>query len=365
MVIALCFVPIKLNLTYLFLYPGILLLLLGSTSRIKSQFREFSSMMRPFYLLMATLCVSALFGVAPLNSIVEVLKLTLLTLAIPCWLITIKRFGHFKCLTLLIASQTIMSLYSVLEYLSIAPEAFLGPVTESGQLGIVIPLALGALLSQRTIAQRRTLPALKSSALLLFTTLILNLKRGPWLGVFSATSYLLYAKRPRWLASFILLTITISIFIDPVRERIIESGQHFTIAGGRQVMWSIASDLITRAPMGIGFGNSQILQDYAREIPPEHKHFHSNFINILVEGGILALMLFLWWGLSMLKTTLYQKNTKDILQLSAGSAILSWLVAGIVEYNFGDSEVLLLLFFTIAYSASSLQSQAKSSTIVS
>jgi O-antigen ligase len=139
--------------------------------------------------------------------------------------------------------------------------------------------------------------------------------------------------------------VTASVFITPVRERIFHSYDHFTISGGRSTIWRIGAELASEYPLGIGYHNSGILRQFAPEIPPELKHFHNNILNITAESGWLAGLIFLWFILSTCRFCLRQK-TSPIL-VAFGCAVLSWQVAGLVEYNFGDSEITLLIWIAL------------------
>jgi O-antigen ligase len=81
-------------------------------------------------------------------------------------------------------------------------------------------------------------------------------------------------------------------------------------------------------------------------------HLHNNIVQIAAERGLLCLASFLWFifeiyaGLGrMLKTA--EPGTRWTI-LSAIAAVTGFLVAGLFEYNFGDSEVLLLFLFIVS-----------------
>jgi O-antigen ligase len=115
------------------------------------------------------------------------------------------------------------------------------------------------------------------------------------------------------------------------------------------MLWDIGVDLSTRFPLGVGVRNSRFLQTFSDEIPEEMNHFHNNLINITVEGGWIALSLFLWWIVSILRvsfTRSAQPGWSPLLS-AIGCAVLSWQVAGLVEYNWGDSEVRMMVYITL------------------
>ena len=190
--------------------------------------------------------------------------------------------------------------------------------------------------------ERNGLVALMVQLPLLTAALIVNLKRGPLLGVFVGATVFFLLTSQKIARLLVGLGALLLLTIPPLRERIAASLDHFFIAGGRSTIWRIGSELAAKFPTGLGFHNSGTLRQYAPEIPPELKHFHSNPLNILAENGWLALTIFIWFVVSSI--TLCFKDRTNTFKIGVGCALLSWQVAGLVEYNFGDSEVLLIVW---------------------
>ncbi len=204
----------------------------------------------------------------------------------------------------------------------------------------------GALFSRYQTSHTKLLVTLGVvSAPLLLNALLVNLKRGPWIGVIVASLVFCSFFARRFIAVVIIAAATASVFINPVRERIVHSYDHFTISGGRSTIWRIGAELASEYPLGIGYHNSGILRQFAPEIPPELKHFHNNILNITAESGWLAGLIFLWFILSTCRFCLRQKSSPILV--ACGCAVLSWQVAGLVEYNFGDSEITLLIWIAL------------------
>jgi O-antigen ligase len=91
--------------------------------------------------------------------------------------------------------------------------------------------------------------------------------------------------------------------------------------------------------------------DLARDVP-YYGHLENNIVQLGAERGLLCLAAFLWFIfelyaslIAMLKTAT-EDNRWAIL--SALSALTGFIVSGFFEYNFGDSEVLLLLLFIVS-----------------
>ena len=199
---------------------------------------------------------------------------------------------------------------------------------------------------------------------LITAALCVNLKRGPWLGVLIAGITLLACTKRKLVLPIVAATVLLAALLPPVRERISLSYEHFMIHGGRYAMWEVGVELAGRFPTGIGFDNSEFMRDFSTRIPPQHDHMHNNILNILVETGWLGLVFFVWWLASILRVSMMSGHTsrENALLFCCGCAILSWQVAGLVEYNFGDSEVLYVVFIVLGIMSSLLRKDAMSTT---
>jgi O-antigen ligase len=210
--------------------------------------------------------------------------------------------------------------------------------------GMVITLLLKAA-APRTQEARGLLTFATLYLPLLISALLLNLKRGPWVGVTLGVAVLCFLFARKFLAFIIGAAIVTAITVPPIRERLAVSYDHFTISGGRSTIWRIGCDLISQYPLGIGYHNSGIMRQFSLEIPPELKHFHNNLINIAAESGILTVGIFVWFIYAVLRACF--RRPLSGLHVAIGCAIISWQTAGLVEYNFGDSEVMIIVWMLL------------------
>jgi hypothetical protein len=402
-------VPLKLSLSYIALIPLILLWFWRERRSIKLQ--KFSPSEKlvaiPALFFMTSVALSALIGINPIRSILPFVSLAFFATTI---FVFAQHGKLIPVLIALLTGQVISSLHSVLDaaYPDVLLGLFVGTVSESGQLALSIPVILGLLWRMypeintsihkvdhiklligstiTTIAlvlfgfrKQMDLPlsliscifiisiafsfkvcrhALKSSthtrryaillcvyAPLLVTALAVNLKRGPWLGVVVGSIIFFWRFAPRMSALVVSIAVVCAATIAPITERLAASYQHFTIAGGRSTIWRIGLEMIAQFPLGIGLHNSAVLQSFAPEIPPELKHFHNNLINITAESGWLGCGMFLWFILAIIQRGFVKPLNP--LHVAIGCSILSWQTAGLVEYNFGDSEVVLLAWILV------------------
>jgi O-antigen ligase len=81
-------------------------------------------------------------------------------------------------------------------------------------------------------------------------------------------------------------------------------------------------------------------------------HLENNVIQIAAERGLLCLAAFFWFIFELYGSLLEMLKTgpeeMHWLVLSAIAALSGFIVAGFFSYNFGDSEILLLLLFIVS-----------------
>lgn len=109
-----------------------------------------------------------------------------------------------------------------------------------------------------------------------------------------------------------------------------------------------------------GVGPGQLKHAYARVAPPEAmrrstSHLHNTPLQVVVERGVVGLVFWLWIfvaflvrGVAILRKLPSDAAGDRALVLGSLAAIVTFLVAGLFEYNFGDAEVLLVAMALMA-----------------
>jgi hypothetical protein len=204
--------------------------------------------------------------------------------------------------------------------------------------------------------QRELFQLVWPAAALLFAALLINLKRGPWLGVFVELMVIGYVLSKRLLFWSATLTFFLLLALSPARTRMENLEEHFAISGGRKEMWNLGAEIVQRYPLGIGIHNARYMRELDPAIPAAHRHMHNNFLNVTVETGWIGLCAYLWWIFTLLSMSfgMWRESlrAKDrisrqlgVIALCLGVGLLGWQVAGFVEYNFGDGEIRLIALF--------------------
>jgi len=174
---------------------------------------------------------------------------------------------------------------------------------------------------------------------------ILVMKRGSWF----STALVLIALggrrllRWRWLLPAAVLPGLLAVGVAPVRQRLADVRTEFsTGSGGRLAMWTEVAPVLLKAhPWGIGFRamTSERMRAIAPQIERDRDHLHSNFVEMAVSLGWAGLALYLVWMAFLLR---------DALVANAAPRPLFWMILaiflnGVVEYNFADAEIIILL----------------------
>lgn len=369
---------LKLSLTYLSVTP---MLLIGVLRYRAALLKELSlqSPIGMFFAFCGVTWACSAFGLDLMRSSRKLLTFAFCGMLMFSTLIFLQRYAARALLLSLAAGQIIAASFSIITkiLLGYTPEVFHGEVTQSGQLAIFVPLFFG-LLGQHIVLDnvkliRSAIAAISLSFSALIghwtkwvalvvaaissfrshlpmilltlcgTTLLTNLKRGPWLGASVGLLIIVLKLRPRIAPALIGIALLCVFSITPLRSRVLQAKEHFFIAGGRSIMWQIGQELASRYPLGIGFGNSRILREFSGEIPLAHRHFHNNALNLIVEGGWISATLFFCWIINIIG-----KLLRGCLRCAAiAGSLISWQVAGICEYNIGDSEITMLAFVVI------------------
>jgi O-antigen ligase len=190
--------------------------------------------------------------------------------------------------------------------------------------------------------------------------LILSFTRSAWLGAlggFLAVALLL----PRRILIGVVLPVGLVALAASglIYHRVSMSFEqpNFSPDSSRLAMAVIGFRMIQDHPL-FGVGPERIHTEFPRYYQGNdlanfyYGHLHNNIVQIAAERGLLCLAAFLWLIFEiyadlgrMLKTA--GDETRWTI-LSAIAAVTGFLIAGFFEYNFGDSEVLLLLLFIIS-----------------
>ena len=106
----------------------------------------------------------------------------------------------------------------------------------------------------------------------------------------------------------------------------------------------------------LGIGDIGVEHSYAKYRAVYEKenygHLHNNYTQFIVIFGVFGFIIIMWMLIKIFRTNLkIAVDLKDIQFISAFSlgtfaAFIGFLFAGIAEWNFGDHEIITMVWFT-------------------
>lgn len=249
--------------------------------------------------------------------------------------------------------------YGILNYdhLGQRPQGTLGHyMTYSGILMLVIGATAARLLFRR---EHRTWPALVMPALLV--ALALTFTRSAWVGACVAVGVLFVLKDFRLLAALpVVAALFFALAPQAVTSRVYSMfNLNDPTNRDRVAMMRAGADMIRDHPLA-GIGPDMVIRRYpeyrdASAVEPINPHLHNVPLQIAAERGLPALAVWLWFIVVVGRDLWRAFRTERAPALAAAglAALVSMLSAGLFEYNFGDSEflVLFLVLITLPFAA--------------
>jgi len=312
--------------------------------------------------------VSALFSIDPRASLIDSKQLVLFLVVPVAYRFAVGDRGS-TLITVVLSCAAASAVFGIVQYgilhydqLGQRPQGTLGHyMTYSGLLMIVIALAVARVLfarSDRTWAVL-VLPALAVAVALTFS-------RNSAVGVCVAAALLFALKDFRL---FAVLPIAAAIFIAIAPGQIAKRyasmfNMNDPTVRDRVAMLHIGERMVAARPL-TGVGPNMVPRQYARyrgpdAVKPVNPHLHNNALQIAAERGLPALALWLWFIVAVVRDlwSRFSSGRQRELAAAALAATGALLAAGLFEYNFGDSEVLMLFLIVVTLPASADRSAA-------
>ena len=274
--------------------------------------------------------------------------------------------GEKRAITLsqvLIAAGTLMAVSGLAQSIAYGPE-FRVKGTMSIYMtfaGVLVLIALLALAQLLFTPPSWVSYGLALSVVLLTASLVMTQTRGAWIGLAAGVALMLGFRQKRLLLTLPVAALMIFLVSpEAVRERIrsIIDPQDLT-ARERLYMWSSGAQIFRDHPWtGVGIhGVKRVYTTYKHPnaLRDQRGHLHNNFIQIAAERGLIGLGCWLWiWGAFYWQAGQIYRALRPgarqarALVVASLASVTGFLVAGIFEYNFGDSEVIMLIYFLMA-----------------
>jgi O-antigen ligase len=215
--------------------------------------------------------------------------------------------------------------------------------------------------------------------LIILASILLSLTRAMWVGIFVSLGLFVIYYKPKVLYLAIpSLLILLLVLPGSVKNRIV-SIFDMNNATNRDRLYMVTAGInIFKDHPLTGVGPDNIKKIYDRYKPAgaelSNPHLHNNFLNVLAERGILALLsliaAFVVIIIQLIKKIKTGIDLEKTISVGVLFVFIGFLVAGMFEYNLGDSEIKFFLFYFLsipfiissAFSASSAVNHNKVKT---
>jgi len=336
----------------------LLLLLLWATMLVREAVRPAApTFFWPLLAYAGMTLVSSAFSMDPLESFFDSRQLVLF-LIVPM-VYDLARGPKTKIVAdVIVTVGALAAAYGIIQYtllhfdsLRLRPRGTLGHyMTYAGTLMLVIGLAAARLVFA---TRDRKWPALVMPALLVALTMTLT--RSAWVGVSVGVGLLFVLKDLRLTALIpVVIAIVFALAPDSVTNRIMSlSDLRDPSSRDRLAMVQTGASMIRDHPLtGVGPNMVQRLYTQYRDqnsVQKVNPHLHNVPLQIAAERGLPALAV--WIAFVVVLTAgvfrLFRTSGDRTLPAAALAAIGAMLAAGIFEYNFGDSEFLMLFLVIV------------------
>jgi O-antigen ligase len=192
----------------------------------------------------------------------------------------------------------------------------------------------------------------------ILTALMFTNTRSAWLG-FIAGILLISILYYRTLLA--LLSIMIISFFLFAPSSLIDRAQSIVDLShpnnvGRVTMWTTGLQMWEDKPL-LGFGDIDLYQSYSQYRTPgigePAGHLHNNYIHLLVTLGAVGfvIVMSLFVHIAGIEYTIFRKYSNDpvIRNIALGgmAVFIGFLVNGLFEWNFGDHEIMVFVWFSV------------------
>lgn len=233
---------------------------------------------------------------------------------------------------------------------------FGNPNVAAAYLLLTAPLAL-ALVMACTHHRKRLLFALVLGTAGL--CMLLTFSRGGWAGLVVAGAVMTFLTNRRLFVILLLVALiagTALLQVDVIERRLAGIGGDDTSVQYRLTVWNEALLMIRDFwPAGVGLGHRAFMAVYPQYMLDRYKrpyHAHNQYLQLVIERGILALVIYGWIILRVLRRARdLAKNGPDrllaALSAAVAAGVLGLLVMGMVDHVLYRPKVILTFWMVL------------------
>lgn len=319
----------------------------------------------PFLIFCLSMLISTFLSIKPIEAIFIGLKKLLLIPLVYLTIISaqnnIKRIR--KWVLILIGMTVLISLYGLWTYFFVGEERISATMsiymTMGGVLMIVILLSLSLLLGSKNFKER---VFYIFSIIIMTVCLLFTYTRSSWVGLGAGILALCAIRYRKFLIIFVVIILLLPALLpSSVRDRIVSIFDLRDPTNSERIMmWLAGLKIFIEHPIA-GIGPIDMKEVYSKYRMPDSReivgHFHNNFVQIGVSLGIIGLVSFIFLIFKILKEEIISYNIVrgkeaflESLTLGCIVIFIGFIVNGFFEWNFGDSEIIMLIWFTVGLS---------------
>lgn len=277
---------------------------------------------------------------------------------------------HLKnILVVFLVSLTLYSLtgiYSFFQHPMLRVRHVHNSMTAGGITMIASVLAFAAFSLGKEVKQKLLLSGVLIINLI---CLLLTNTRGSWLGFLFAMLFIIFYTNRKMLIA-VPFVVVLFYFLSPAAfsYRL----QHFfdprmSTNAKRLVWWQTGWEIFKDHPI-VGIGDVSTTEMFKKYAPPYIKeyigHMHSNYVHIAVTLGTVGFIAFMYmiiWLFIRLYQLMYLFRPRGdlfyLISLAALAVYLAFNINGFFEWNFGDAEIITMIWFMMGMSFAALQLQ--------
>ena len=324
---------------------------------------EVPGMFWPLAVYAAATMISAAFARYPVDSLLDTKQLVLFAIVPIAYRLLAGR-RSLTAVDVIITVGALEAVYGIVQYAILDYDDLQRRVqgslthymTYSGVLMLAACTAAARIMFR---SEDRTWASLVMPALLV--AIALTMSRNAWVGICVGIGVLLLLRDFRLIG---LLPVAAALFLAVAPAQLSQRlYSTFSLKDpsnrDRVAMMKSGMRIIRDYPLtGVGpDGIRHVYADYRdpSAVRPLNPHLHNVPIQIAAERGLPALAIWIWFIAVLIRDLLRKNRSSPMRSLptAALAAVMAMLAAGMFEYNFGDSEFLMLflLIVTLPYAA--------------
>lgn len=263
----------------------------------------------------------------------------------------------------LLLSGTASSIYGVAMHLLGKGEGSLGRsagtfstvMTFGGITMILASLYTAFAVGERISAKIRIANCLAAAAAIL--GLVFTFTRSSWLGMLASSATIIYKSRKKWLVAFAAGMVVLVLLVPSRYKARVESiwNPHYRTNVQRMELLRGGWSILREHPV-FGVGTRDLASLYREHMPEGaiyvHGHMHNIFLQVAVQTGIVGLTAFCalfvcFFRLVWSNLRLPLEPGERAFVVGSLGALVGFTVNGLFEWNFGDAEVVTLLYILL------------------